>query len=484
MTIPATRVPFMYVEFNSERAFQGSPLLNLKTLMIGQRLSSGTLAALTPLQVTSADQARKAAGAGSQLARMAESWFKGNKQTPLYIIGLADHGSGVAATGTITITGPATAAGVLSVYIGGRTITVSVANADTANGIAANLNTAINADSNMAVSSGVASNVVTLTAKNKGTNGNDIDVRVNYNVGDSFPAGVSAAIVAMASGATNPDITAALDAVGDAWFQLFVGPYYDTANLLAIENELDYRFGPMAQIDGYYITARPGTLSTLTTFGLTRNSKYTCIVNANKCLTTPSELASAVAAQVAKAASDDPARPFQTLELTGVLPPLDSEQFLPTENNSLLSSGIATIQVQSGKVQIQRLITTYQTNPAGAADIAYLDLNTLLTLQYLRWSFRNRILSKYPRAKLADDSARIASGQSIMTPAIGRAEAISWARDMESKGLVENIEQFKKDLVVVRSASDPNRMEWTLPPDLVNQFMVGGAVVQFLLQSP
>jgi len=156
-----------------------------------------------------------------------------------------------------------------------------------------------------------------------------------------------------------------------------------------------------------------------------------------------------------------------------------------TENNSLLYDGISTFTVDSGSVvRIQRAISMYQKNGVGADDIAYLDVNTLLTLMYMRYDFRNTILTKYPRAKLADDGVRVGPGQQVMTPKLGKAEAIAIFRRWEYLGLAENITQFKNDLQCVRSISDPNRLEWILPPDLINQFIVGAAQIQFLLQSP
>ena len=50
-------------------------------------------------------------------------------------------------------------------------------------------------------------------------------------------------------------------------------------------------------------------------------------------------------------------------------------------------------------------------------------------------------------------------------------------------GLVENAEQFKRDLICERNATDPNRLDWLLSPDLVNNFMVGGVKIAFLLQG-
>jgi len=103
---------------------------------------------------------------------------------------------------------------------------------------------------------------------------------------------------------------------------------------------------------------------------------------------------------------------------------------------------------------------------------------------YLRYDFRTQILTRYPRAKLADDGVQVGPGQQVMTPKLGKAEAINIFRGWEFLGLCENVAQFKQDLVCVRSTTDPNRLEWLLPPDLMNQFRVGAAVIQFLLESP
>jgi phage tail sheath gpL-like len=68
-----------------------------------------------------------------------------------------------------------------------------------------------------------------------------------------------------------------------------------------------------------------------------------------------------------------------------------------------------------------------------------------------------------------------------MTPKLGKAEAITWFREMEELGLVENFDQFKRDLVVERNVSNPNRLDFVLPPDLINGLHIVGAQIQFRL---
>ena len=91
------------------------------------------------------------------------------------------------------------------------------------------------------------------------------------------------------------------------------------------------------------------------------------------------------------------------------------------------------------------------------------------------------MLLRYPRHKLADDGTRFGPGQAIITPKIGKSEAIARFELWEELGLVEGFEQFKRDLIVERNAQDVNRLDFLLSPDLMNQLRVVGAQIGFLL---
>jgi phage tail sheath gpL-like len=478
------RVPFVTAEFDATRAQQGPGLLPYKALIIGQKRTAGTATANSIQRVTTADQVATLAGRGSLLHRQAIAYFKNNRYTETWIGVLDDAVAGVAATGTITVTGPATAAGTINLYLGGNLVQVAVASGDAATAVATAIAAAINANLDLPVTATPASAVVTITHRHKGAATNDFDLRANYQDGEKLPAGIGLAFVAMASGTTNPVLTSLLAALGDNWFHVWTHPYTDATSLTAIEAELSSRFGPMRMIDGVAITSATGTQSTLGTLGDGRNSPHSCIAAqpGKNPLTPPSEFAAAVAGVVAFYGAQDPARPLQTLPVVGVLAPAEADRFTLTERNLELFDGISTSKVVAGgQVQLERVVTTYQTNSAGGADTAYLDATTMLTLMYLRYAFRNRILGRYPRHKLANDGTHFGAGQAVITPKIGKAEAVAWFRDMEELGLVENFEQFKTDLLVERNGTDPNRLDFLLPPDLINGLIVGAANIQFRL---
>jgi phage tail sheath gpL-like len=477
-------VPFVAVEIDNSRADQGPALLSYRVLLIGQKTAGGTATADSLVRVTSADQVLTLAGRGSILHRMAMRYFQNNSFTETFIAVLADNGAGVQATGTLTVTGPATAAGTVNLYLGGTLVQVGVASGDSANSIAAAINTAINANLDLPVTSGVSTNVVTVTFRHKGLVGNDFDLRANYQDGEKFPAGVSIAFVAMSGGTTAPSVANLIANLGDMWFQIWGHPYTDATTLTALETELASRFGPLRMIDGFAITAAMGTQGTLGTLGDSRNSPHSEIFSqpGEKPLMPSMEFAAGAAARIAFAANDDPARPFQTLPVFGVLPPAEIDLFTISERNLLLGDGISTSKaVPGGGVQIERAITTYQTSASGATDKSYKDATTMLTLLYLRYSFRTRILTRYPRHKLGNDGGRFGPGQAVMTPSLGKAEAIAWFRDMEELGLVENFDDFKANLVVERNTLDPNRLDFLLPPNLINQLIVSAVKLQFRL---
>lgn len=476
------RVPFVGAEFNASQASQGPSLLAYRQILIGQKLTAGTAPANTLARVTSADQVIGLAGRGSMLHRMAIAAFASNRVTETWIGVLEDAGSGVAAQGTITVTTTTVTAGTIPLYLGGVRVPIGVAAGASAAAIATSIAAEITARPDLPVTATAASGVVTVVFRHKGTVGNSYDLRSSYLDGDALPGGVSLAIVQLAGGTSNPTLAALIAAMGDSWFQVWSHPYTDGASLTSIEGELASRFGPLRMIDGVAITSAAGTLSALSTLGVGRNSQHSVIVAqpGERPLTPPMEFAAEVAALVALHGSQDPARPFQTLATRHALPPLEVDLFTLEERNLLLFDGIATTRAGSGgAVQLDRLITTYQRSPSGADDVAYLDVTTPLTLLFLRFDWRRRIQTRYPRHKLASDGVRLGSGQAVVTPLLMKGEALAWFAEMEELGLVEGFAQFKAELVVERSASDQNRLDLKVSPDLINQLIVHATQIAF-----
>jgi phage tail sheath gpL-like len=86
-----------------------------------------------------------------------------------------------------------------------------------------------------------------------------------------------------------------------------------------------------------------------------------------------------------------------------------------------------------------------------------------------------------PRFKLADDTFPVQPGTYIATPKTVKQEVIALFAELSDAGLIENLSDFIENVLVERDASDVNRVNVLLPPDLVNQFLILAGQIQFIL---
>lgn len=480
----ATRVPFTYVEFNNSGAVTGPLRKVYKTLVIGQKLPAGTAQYLKDYTITSNEQAADLFGEGSMLHNMIKAFRANNSNLNLIAVAVEDSSSGVAATGSVKFNGTATGAGVLNALVGGQRVSMPVAVGDTAGTMATNFAAKINAlklEVSAAVD-GVDTTKVNLTARHKGETGNTISIVFNYYDGETFPSGVSApTVVAMSSGAANPDLEDLIAALPEQQFEAIVCPYIDTPNLTALDAEMERRWGPVLQATGIVYVAKAGSFSDIESFGNSKNSKALVCYEAHAMPTPPHIVAAAMTAVVMGSVSIDPARPLQTLQVRGIIPAKKVDLFKQEERDLLLFDGIATHKTDEyGNTFLERVITTYKKNNAGSDDPSYLDVLTPYTLDYLRYDLKNRINLKFPRHKLASDGLKVVPPNTI-TPSVAKAEAINIYKDWMDLGLVENLEAFIEGLIVERDPSDVNRLNWLLTPDLMNQLMINGVQIKFIL---
>jgi phage tail sheath gpL-like len=166
-----------------------------------------------------------------------------------------------------------------------------------------------------------------------------------------------------------------------------------------------------------------------------------------------------------------------------VLPPAAGAGQTLTERNTLLGVGISTARVVGGKVQVDVAVTTYQTNASGIDDDAYMHPETRYTLMHSWRTIRADLATKYGRHILVNDGTRLGAGVAAVTPSIIKAEILSTYRKLELAGFVENFDFFAANLIVERNATNPNRLDALIPPDVANQFRQFASLVQFRLQA-
>ncbi|EKN3459841.1 phage tail sheath subtilisin-like domain-containing protein [Yersinia enterocolitica] len=480
------RVPLFFAEMDNSAANTAQD--SGPSLIIAHALEDSSIEKNALVIMPSADRAGQVAGRGSQLARMVAAYRAVDPFGELWVVAVPEV-AGDPATGTLTVTGTAQASGALAIYLGSTRVQVIVTALDTPAIIATSTAAAINALVDLPVTAIAAAGVVTLTAKNSGLTGNGLPVSLNYRGtvgGEQNPSGVNVAIVPLAGGAGAPNLSATIATLGDELFDFIAFPFNDSVSLATIGKEMNDDTGRWSwsrQLYGHVYTAKVGDLSDLVAFGTTFNDPHLTIAGYETGVQMATdELIAARTARNSVFIRNDPARPTQTGLLNDVLPAPVGMRFILSEQQSLLTHGIATAYSEGGVLRIQRDITTYQKNSYGNADNSFLDSETLHTSAYALRRLKSVITSKYPRHKLANDGTRFGAGQAIVTPNVIKGEMLSIYRQLERAGIVENFELFKQYLIVERNADNPNRLDVLFPPDYVNQLRVFAVLNQFRLQ--
>src|SRR6185295_13001440 len=339
----------LYSEFNTTLAARGLPANVQEVLIIGQKTSSGSIAEAVPTKIFSEADAILYSGNGSMVHRMVKAAYLANPNLSLSIVNLSDGGSGVAATGTFTITGPATSAGLLTVYIGNEVVTVAIASGDANTAVATALNAAIGYLPGLPVSGGVSSGVVTVTAKNKGTVGNQIALAYTCTA-----TGIGVTVVAMASGATDPTLQTALTAVYAKRYHIIISPYnnltsdlstlatYSGSPVATLKTHVDAVSGATEMRRSRAVIAQNGSLSLTTTLAGNVNDGRIVLAYLRGTRNTPCEVAAAFGATWAT--MDDPSQQLDFKAVKGLHAPLVTTRFSKSEQETLLSGGVTPLE--------------------------------------------------------------------------------------------------------------------------------------------
>lgn len=454
-----TRLPGFQGELDPSQANSGSQ--QWRQLLVGQRLSAGTVPALEPKRVTSIAEAETYFGRGSMLANMLIVALGNNPGNGLYAIAQDDvtaGNGGNAATGSITFTGVASHTGRIIANIAGVEVAAGVIAGDTAATMVAQLVAVINSASNLEVSAAVNAAAIDFTYKHAGETGNNIVINIRFEAADlvTSPVMSSDGAIQLTGGTGNPDITDVLDVMGSDWYRWLAMPYTDATNLLALETELDDRFLPSKQIGCRAFTAYRGTYGQAAAFGDTRNNPHvSCMATGNSDVP-PWIWAAAITTVCANSLANDPTRQMRSLKLIGVKPPAVVDRFIDTQRDLLLFDGISTYTVGSDdSVYIEAMITMYQENAQGLADDSLLYINTMEWYEMYR--YQQRILfAPYARDKLAEDSPNLPKGQPIMTPKKAKGLLADWYENfiVGTLGWCETPETYEPQVI-----KNGNRLE-------------------------
>lgn len=442
-------------------------------LLIGGRLSAGTVAAGVLTKITSASDAKTQFGAGSDLHLMVRAYRGIDPYGVCYAIAV-DDAAGTAEVRTITVTGPSTAAGTIALYVGGTRLAISVASGASVTTVATAIAAAINADTSLSWTATSDTGVVTMTAKHKGVIATQIGLSHSYLSGEVLPAGIGVAFATATPGATAPSIATAIAALGDTGFDYVASAFSDTSNVVLLETEwgdISGRWAPLREQYGFALVVVKDTFSNFVTLAASRNAPHVVIAGYPTSPTTPFELAAETLAQARMSLDAHPAQPLTGLPLQSRIAPTP---WTEAERQALLDAGIATFREVAGQLQIQRLLTTYKTDGAGEKDPTWQDTMTSATTGRTLRQMKTDIRAKYPRAILVNDRKPVAASEAgqVVWPRAMDATLIATYRKLERLHWLENGDAFVARVRSLRDETDANRINSTVPIDVANQLRV------------
>ncbi|WP_323114337.1 phage tail sheath C-terminal domain-containing protein [Pseudomonas guariconensis] len=271
------------------------------------------------------------------------------------------------------------------------------------------------------------------------------------------------------SGETEPDIGDALAATAAGKFTILVPAWFSQAALTALRTHINIYTDSIEQQSIVGVCALTTSVASATTLAKSLNSGPITLAVLPGTSSSPRQVAAAYAA--AMASEEDPARPLNTLALTGIAVPDVASRLSRTEQETCLANGVTPLEVGPGDlVQIVRAVSTYTQNAAGANDVSLLDITTMRTLFYVRNACRERIRLRFPRSKL-----------SSRTPPAVRSELLDVLKKCEELEILEEVDANAPDLVVERSLQDVNRLNAAIPADVVNGLHVFAGRIDLLL---
>jgi phage tail sheath gpL-like len=421
---PSYRASRIFIEMAGVKKSLASLFIPPTGLIIGMYDTAKTAVVdYVPVRVISADDVASKAGFGSHAHRQALKFppavfLQGGGIWWIPI----PQATGTPATANVTFTGDASTSGSWAFLIGGERVEFSVTSGMTDDLQAAALVAAITAKPELAVSAVATLNVVAVTCKFDGTQGNQILIVINPNGtsdSDNNPGTTVAAVSTvdgyLASGATDPDIEDAffnasgVDILGDRWYTAMTMPFVDATTIGYYKDLAEQRSDPAVnRMFGAYMGYVKKTYAQALALPATVNDKFIGQIWEDRYRCPEFELSAELVGIILDEQNKAPNRPYKTVALSGAF---DSEtvnrRFV--ENDVLFRIGMTYCDIIGSNLQLGDVALTYRTNPAGGAATDWYDAVSLHRRQAKAYSIEQLFKTdKYQRSVVVDDSAVIA----------------------------------------------------------------------------
>lgn len=470
-----------YKNFNTGNA----AMLPQQLAIVGQG-NDGTTYSLDKYEIEgSADAVAKKYGYGSPLHLAALQLFPkaGAMATfPVYILPVEKGEQWAAATASIIVTGSATKAGNGTVSIGGIDAEFSVSKGATADETMAAIIAAINAELEMpAIAAKVeakndAGAHIGLTAKWSGALGNSITIELESDL-----PGFTVAITAFADGSGTPDVTDALDKIGQKWVT-FVLNTFDYKEGSALDTYQTWGEGRWSVLQKMPCLVAHGCTDNYTTRTAITDERKSDYINFLIVSVGSPELPFVVAAKallndIITTADKNPPQNYKG-QLTGLKAGSDIAQETPAIRNQSLLKGSST-NIKSGNVaELNDIITMYHPDSEGKypGRRYVVDAVKLMNVEY-----NCRLITESDDVKGAPlvPDKQVTTNPNAIQPKMVKGWLANLAHSLALAAIISDEDFTKENLSVDINSENPKRIDYVFPCKLSGNVEVVSGDIYF-----
>jgi phage tail sheath gpL-like len=473
-----SRVCGVNVEYRNFNAGAGG-FLPQRLAVIGAG-NSGVVYSADKFEATgNADEIGKRYGYGSPLHLAARQLFPsggGGAAFPVTFYPLAEESSGAAAAGGVSCDGTAVVAGSAAVIIGGIRAEFAVLKGNTGAEVLAAVKAAAAKTLEIPVAAGaVTEGVLPFTAKWKGETGNDITIEVESEI-----EGLIFGVTAMSGGALDPDVSPALDRIGQVW-ETFILSCFSWKKESRLDKYRAFCEGRWSELEKKPCLVAHGSTDDFATRTAATDARKTDYANFLVQSTGSPELPFVIAARglvndIMTTANSNPPTGYHGL-LTGLKAGSDSAQENYATRNNAVLKGASTNIKNGSAAELNDIITFYHPDGEAAPSRRYVvDLVKLANVV-----FNVRLIMESDELKgapLVSDTTPTTNPKAIQ-PKTVRTALINLANSLSAYAVIQEPEFTKLNMTVNISSQNSKRLDLKFPVKLSGNVEVTSMDIYF-----
>ncbi len=442
------KTPRTAIAFDKTSGVKQIPDTARDVLLVGQMLSTATVAAAVPTALLREDDGATYFGAGSIIDIACRAAFKANPFVKLHAVGIAD--AGTKATATVVFATTATGNTIYRLRIAGIEVAVNIATNDTVTAIGDALVTAVaavHAQTPLPVSAANASGTVTLTARNGGVIANNIQLRGAFDASVTTTATLSGSVMgSVVAGSGTVNATASLAAATGQRYHVVAALFDDSTAAAYFESHTDTESDGEHGHGEIFIMGKNDTQSAATTLALASNANRGVLGAINTSESWSVNITAAMASAMSR--EEVATRPYNGMVLEGILPPPVEKRWNRTETRTMIDNGVSPLVVLPGeKVAIMRAVSMGVKDGSGNYNYACLDITKYQAFDFFRDALTLMFETNYQRSRWADSDPDGLLPSDVATPEKVEKDMIDVSYDMESLGIVQNTSALKDQFV-------------------------------------